>query len=217
LSYGNSARHYLTRARQRLRESKPESLFYAAFELRCGIESRMEEYLAAWEHISESKKRGWQIANIARDVEQTFKTGNDVVRCSMLDRVSRRPMIIFYYTPVSPEAQKAAERLDHYLHSLKSHKDSSDVFWQELRAELDVAAHLLEMATIGTLLGPPLTKDGQKTDVKVELIPSTLPTETVTIQMTNDTQFIMKLEYLSALPDKLEPEAHAWDRRDLEG
>lgn len=170
----------------------------------------MEEYLGVWEHISESKKRGWRVAELARNVEETFKSGNDVVRCSMLDRASRRPMIIFYHTPVSPDAQKAAMRLGSYLHSLKSHEDLGEVFWQKLRTELDVAARLLETANIGTLLGPPMTRDGQKTDVKVELI-----TDTVIIQMTNDAQLTMKLEYLSELPDKLEREALAWDRRDL--
>jgi hypothetical protein len=217
LGYGNSARHYLTRARLRLRESKPESLFYAALELRCGIETRMEEYLGVWEHISESKKRGWRVAELARNVEETFRSGNDVVRCSLLDRASRRPMIIFYHTPVSPDAQKAAMRLGSYLHSLKSHKDLGDAFWQKLRTELDVAARLLETANIGTLLGPPMTKDDRKTNMKVELVFSALPADTVIIQMTSDAPVTMKLEYLSALPDKLEPEALAWDRRDLEG
>jgi hypothetical protein len=56
MGYGIHSRSYLKRARQRLDEGYPESLFYAAFELRCGVESRMKEYLDAQDHISESNR-----------------------------------------------------------------------------------------------------------------------------------------------------------------
>ena len=60
ISYGMTARHYLERARARLDENTSEGLFCAAFELRCGVESRMREYLRAQEAVSEGKKNGWQ-------------------------------------------------------------------------------------------------------------------------------------------------------------
>ncbi len=52
-----NSRNYLLRARKRLDEKTPASLFYAAFELRCGVESRMQEYLDAQDHISQRRKR----------------------------------------------------------------------------------------------------------------------------------------------------------------
>jgi hypothetical protein len=47
MPYGIHARDYLTRARLRLDEQSPAGLFYAAFELRCGIESRLRQYIEA--------------------------------------------------------------------------------------------------------------------------------------------------------------------------
>jgi hypothetical protein len=45
--YGISSRDYLARARGELVSGRPERLFYAAFELRAGIEQRLHEYLEA--------------------------------------------------------------------------------------------------------------------------------------------------------------------------
>ena len=47
--YKITSRDYLSRARICLDEGSNRFLFYAAFELRCGIEARMREYLEVWE------------------------------------------------------------------------------------------------------------------------------------------------------------------------
>ena len=56
MDYRIHSRDYLQRARKRLDSGTPDALFHAAFELRCGIEARMQQYLEAQEHISESLK-----------------------------------------------------------------------------------------------------------------------------------------------------------------
>jgi len=45
ISYGFASDNYLQRARMQLDGKTCEGLFYAAYELRCGIEARMREYL----------------------------------------------------------------------------------------------------------------------------------------------------------------------------
>ncbi len=52
MKYGTHSRGYLARARQRLDEGSFESLFYAAFELRCGIEARLQQYEEALVNIT---------------------------------------------------------------------------------------------------------------------------------------------------------------------
>lgn len=36
-------------------------LFYAAFELRCGVEARLQQYLETWEHVSKSQRRAGEL------------------------------------------------------------------------------------------------------------------------------------------------------------
>jgi len=54
MPYSVSARGYLHRAKLRLLENSNEAIFYGAFELRCCVEARQEEYATAIDFI---KKR----------------------------------------------------------------------------------------------------------------------------------------------------------------
>src|SRR5215469_13961894 len=101
MSYDITSREYLQRAMARIAEGSQEALFYAAFELRCGIEARMREYLEVWEHISKQKKNGWQIAKLGQDIESAFKTGDKFVRFAVQEQTSERLAICFYHTPVT--------------------------------------------------------------------------------------------------------------------
>ncbi len=69
MDYKISSRDYLKRAKKRLDEGSLESLFYASFELRCGVEARMQEYLAAQKDVSKKKKHGWKIPKSAKSLE----------------------------------------------------------------------------------------------------------------------------------------------------
>ncbi len=71
-TYEISSRDYLRRARECVREDSVSSLFYAALEVRSGIEARMQEYLEVWDHIAKKKKRGWRIVDLGRNVENSF-------------------------------------------------------------------------------------------------------------------------------------------------
>lgn len=59
MEYSVNSKAYLNRARRQLDENTKEALFYAAFELRCGIESRLLQYWEANKHIHLMKKAGW--------------------------------------------------------------------------------------------------------------------------------------------------------------
>lgn len=156
MSYGIHARSYMERARKRLDESTLQGLFYAAFELRCGIEARMEEYLEAQEHISEKKKKGWRIADLAKNLEEVFQINDKVVEFMVFDEDTREWLYSFYYTPVNSKLQKLGQRLGNYLHSMKKYIPEEDNYWRELRQLLEDAYSELEKASFGNMMGVPL-------------------------------------------------------------
>lgn len=62
LTYTVTAACYLDRARAELASDDPARLFYAAFELRAGIEARLKEYLEHALDVPKKQKREWAIA-----------------------------------------------------------------------------------------------------------------------------------------------------------
>lgn len=74
-SYNVDIFHYLRRARKKLDSGVPDDLFYSAFELRCALESRLQDYLDARDDIAKRKKKGWKIAVSSRALEEAFEEG----------------------------------------------------------------------------------------------------------------------------------------------
>ncbi|MEQ1775193.1 MAG: hypothetical protein ABL891_15555 [Burkholderiales bacterium] len=156
LAYGTDAKDYLARAEDRLAEGSAEALFYSALEIRCGIESRIKQYLAAQAHISKAKKSGWKIAKLAKGIEAAFRTGDQIVEFSIMDGPKGKVLATFLYTPVTSRLQKLGQQLGNYLHVTTLPTNRDEVWWSELRAMLEESIHLLRMATTGELLGAPL-------------------------------------------------------------
>lgn len=153
--YGINARDYLDRAKQRLNDNSTEALFYAAFELRCGIEARMREYLEARAEVIRKKKLGWQIAKLGQEIERAFSLGDKIAQIRFLDE-SGSAKAVLYYTPVTSALRKKAERLGELLHVMKKYLPPDSKWWHETREYLESTANELEVAVTGTLLGPPM-------------------------------------------------------------
>ena len=81
--YGTDVYAYLVRARQQLDTRSNERLFYAAFELRCAVESRLQQYLNAREDIAKRKKKGWRIAASEMELSKVFKDGRTIVELQL--------------------------------------------------------------------------------------------------------------------------------------
>lgn len=158
--YGIHSRDYLKRARRRLDENTSESLFYAAFELRCGIEARLREYLDVQEAVSEKKKSGWKIAQLAKDLERVFDVGDKAVKISIYSRDRRDLLYEFLYTPVTSGLRKKGQQLGDHLHASKSYHCPDDSWWRELRELLEATYRDLERANSGTMIGVPLREPG---------------------------------------------------------
>lgn len=106
--YGVKAKDHLARARARLDEHAPESLFYAALEIRCGIEARLKEYFDAQAETTKKKRQGWQISKLARQVESAFKARNKAIRLIVFDVETKELIKEVLYTPVTRRSRRWA-------------------------------------------------------------------------------------------------------------
>jgi hypothetical protein len=156
LDYSVKASAYVGRARKLLDSNTPEGLIYAALEIRCGVEARLKEYFDAYAETAKRKREGWRIAKLAKQVEEAFKARNKVIRLVIFDAETKELIREIAYTPVTKRLQKLGEKLGDYLHSQEERRLSSEPFWINLRAELEVAYDELKFATSGELMAPPL-------------------------------------------------------------
>jgi hypothetical protein len=155
-TYGIKSAEYLKRARELLDKGDFASLFYAAFELRCGIEARLKEYLDAQAQTSKQKRKGWRIEHLAKQIESLFELSDKGLKLTILDAENNSPISALLYTPVTPQLRKLGEQLGFYLHSQSIERKDADLFWTQMRKKLEMAYQELGFATSGLLMAPPL-------------------------------------------------------------
>ena len=109
-SYGINARDYLRRARERVDEQSQESLFYAAFELRAGIEARLRQYLQTEKDRQKRRKRGWTVSKLGKESERAFRTGDAIRQLTVTDLESSTICFRALYTPVTKKLRKMGEK-----------------------------------------------------------------------------------------------------------
>jgi hypothetical protein len=156
VEFGFKASDYLKRAKNRLAENTAESHFYAAFELRCGIEARLKEYFDAQAETTKKKREGWQISKLAKQVETAFKSRERVIRLVVLDAETKELISEAFYTPVTKVLQKLREQLGEFLHAPDKQKYENQKWLEELKLKTALAYKELEFAVSGKLMAPPL-------------------------------------------------------------
>lgn len=155
--YEVRATDYLARAKALLDSCDESALFYAAFELRCGIEARLKEYFDAQAETTQKRRAGWQIDKLAKQVESVFELGsNRGYRMTVFDAATNACISSVMYTPVTPQLQKLGERLGDYLHSQNTSRIKEQIFWSKLKQLLALTTEELTFACSGTLKAPPL-------------------------------------------------------------
>jgi hypothetical protein len=195
--YGVSSRDYLARAEYRLAEGTPEALFYAAFELRCGIEARLQEYLHAQEHLTKKQKEGWRVAALGATASKTFKIGDKVARYTIYDRDKGDLLAILYYTPVTRALKGYAGKLSNYLHAVSRFHPQADPWWAEFRALLEATRYEIRRSTRGNLLGAPLQSPSGQIKMYTEMEKRPEWTK-------KGRRIVFRVEYLSEYPSELE-------------
>lgn len=164
-SYSTKSIGYLARAREMLDVRDNQSLFYAAFELRCGIEARLKEYFDAQAETTKKKRKGWEIDKLAKQVEDVFQIGNRHLDIVIFDAYTKETIASAKYTAVTPELQKMGQRLGDYLHSQDQNKINDPEYWKKMKGLLEMTYQELGFATSGTLLAPPLVYQSGKNPV----------------------------------------------------
>lgn len=204
MEYGISSRAYLNRARKQLDENTTEALFYAAFELRCGIESRLLQYWEANKHIHQMKKAGWEIPKIARDLEKAFIRRDKIARIDILDSAGKALRTSLYFTPVTKELEAEGGRIGNLMHCPQSFRASDDPWWNETRQFLEQVYRELQKANKGTLLGIPVLE--RKTN-KVHLEMETRPGENIEDLQKKigelGERLMVAVEYLDDIPENV--------------
>jgi hypothetical protein len=152
--YKTTSRDYLTRARCFLSSGDTASLFYSAFELRCGIEARLHEYLDGARDIASVKSGLWQIKHLGRQVENKFDIYSKAVVVTLINQETKEE-VIYAYTPVTARLRKIGEMLGSYLHHVSDEKIKRKDYLDKLKKHLTIGIKELEFSTSGTLLGPP--------------------------------------------------------------
>ena len=200
-AYRVTSQAYLARARRRLDDGTPEGLFYAAFELRCGIQGRLQEYLEARKELAEKRRQGWRIPQLAKDFERVFRTGDQVVRLSITSLVVPGSLIL-YFTPVSRRLQEMAGRLNELLHAQPKQRSDGDPWWEKQRRFLEVVYRELQKAVTGALLGPPLLNRRTKlVDLNFAFPGDAKVPEVRQFLESAGAKLRMRVQYLRELPD----------------
>jgi hypothetical protein len=143
---------HVERARAELDSALPSRLFYAALELRLGIEARMREYLEMAPGTKSLERGNWKIAHLGGELDRVF-SGDRAARLTFRSVDLDRPVVLVY-SPVSRALRKAAERLGDYLHAQK--EPPSQDWLDSFRSFLEDTYAKLRLANAGTLMGPPL-------------------------------------------------------------
>ncbi len=171
MDYGVRSHDYLQRARQRLDEGTPEGTLYAALELRCGIETRIQLYLAAQTESDKLRKDGWKVAVLGKELERRFKLGEKTIHIQVLDKDDNTVIDDWFYTPVTPKLRSLHGKLGNYLHALKRLRATNDPWWQQARDFMEGVYIELEKATRGNLMSVPLM-NSENREVQFTLTPA---------------------------------------------
>jgi hypothetical protein len=209
--YLTTSRAYLTRAMECLRSARNEDLFYAAFELRCGVEARLQEYLEASQLTKKRIKQGWSIPQLTKAGANAFLHLPNIQRIEVTN--DRERQFVFYYTPVSESLRKEAAHLGNYMHALQKNPNAEGWF-AKFKRELETVAADLLVATTGTLLGPVLMKPGSpQVQMLTEIIDGRDPQEFAQQVGTPGSSTLLNVSYIDELPARLEPDAVVWKVR----
>jgi hypothetical protein len=201
--YQIGSRDYLSRARRLLDDHSAESTFYAAFELRAGIESRMQQYLDAQKHVPRKHAKAWQIGKLGQHIETAFgESGNKVVSFAFHDPETHRSVGRLYYTPVTQNLRNMGQRLGEHLHAMIQYRPPDDEWWNETRGFLEEVYRELQIANAGTLVGVPLLdKETKVFTTYIEVLPGD-DSEAARRLLRKGSNYLVKIEYLDEFPHR---------------
>lgn len=198
MEYDVSARAYLSRARDALLSDDPRTLFYAALELRCCIETRQEDYASALVALEGQKIKPHKIGDTGQRLRQKSMTN----RIAYLRYDFGGGVVVdTYHTPVTDAVVDFGEKfLGRLLHCQRKFRPPSDAWWKETRERVLDGYRLAWVACQGNSLVPPLY-DGTTGEVHPQHLEQTPATQPFFDRMPLTGQrFTVQVRYLDAVP-----------------
>jgi len=193
--YYISAESYLDRAKRRLAQPSPENLVYAALEIRCGVEARMQEYLEPQDHLPKKGRTSYRLNVLGRELDKVSPDDDRVTRLTVFSE-SGMYLGAYHYTPVSRRLRELAGKCGDLLHAPAS--APSPETWQEAEALLTEAFQELCRACCGELLGTPLL--GPDGTMRMNLVvPDGFPAP----EEMRGQRFNVRIDYLESFPEEL--------------
>lgn len=156
-AYGISAGAYLTRAKQRLDEQTPDALFYAAFELRCFVEARQDDYLDAQKEYARSIPKAHRIGAQGKALDRIFD--NRSIQ-SFRFAVTGGEFFQGYHVPVSLKLRRESEWLGNLLHAQMKWRAPEDEWWAAIRQRLVDLYRLAWTCAQGNMPSPAFIVNG---------------------------------------------------------
>ena len=184
-----------------LNQGAQEALFYAAFELRCATEARLQQYLDAREDIARHKKQGWKIVGSSRELDRRIRLGDTIYEACLSDEKGN--YILLYYMPITARLRESAgARLHDLLHAMKSHYEDDNRWWADTRDFLEQIYSDLALANSGTLLAPIiLSPDGKSSHMAAYIRTDSPIAGKVHLFSQPGATVTIKVRYLRSLPD----------------
>jgi len=128
------------------------SLMYAALELRCGIEARLQEFAAHVPGITKKQAREWEIKKLGRTLDAAFRAGDRILL--LLVQLHSGQVAQFMYAPVTSRLQEIGKRCGDYLHVRPGLDEDDDRRWAQLSQMLHEGCGLLRMSCSSEILCP---------------------------------------------------------------
>ena len=196
-SYGVDPDAYLVRARRCLQSESPEMLFYAAFELRCCVEARQNEYLAAQRKFVRRSLKTWKAGPRSKVLNEIFSSERIAELIYRFDDAEARA---FYYVPITKQMLRQYGRLGDVLHLMKDYRPPNHRWWSDTRERLLETYRSAWVLCQGELLTPPfINKDTGEVEL-TSRIPSDDPTGITDRLSRLGESFTMSVDYLKEPP-----------------
>jgi hypothetical protein len=201
-NYKIGSRDYMLRARILLDSGRPEAIFHATFELRAGIEARMQEYLDRQSHVPKKYAKEWRVSKLGKNIQKAFFGRADkVCMFAIHDRQSGVLIKTLYYTPVTKKLRAMGEKLGDYLHARRQYRAPSDIWWTETRDFLEEVYRELRVANTGTLIGIPVgSKNLRAFNMRLELPEDAAEAALLREIFSENADYLVEVKYLDKLP-----------------
>lgn len=196
--YFVSPQAYLSRAREQLLIGSAQCLFYAAFELRCFVESRQDEYLEAQREYASSVPKSWKIGAQGKALEAIFENAN-IQQITWV--VGDETVYEAHYVPVSAHLRNAVQRFGELLHAATNPLASDNSWWEKTAVDVHNAYELAWQCNRGRLLSPMCMVDGHAVGKMMVDPINEEAYEKLVANMKAGTRGLLKVDYLDVVPD----------------